>query len=148
MELALACDLRIAVPHATFGLPEVRWAIMPGAGGTQRLPRAIPLAKAMELILMARTMTAEEALRWGLVNAVVPPADLLRTAREWAETICERGPLAVRAAKEAVLRGLTMPLADGLRLEAFLSGTLRGTADAVEGPKAFAEKRKPQFQAR
>jgi E-phenylitaconyl-CoA hydratase len=148
MELALACDLRIAVPHATFGLPEVRWAIMPGAGGTQRLPRAIPLAKAMELILMARTMTAEDALRWGLVNAVVPPADLLRTAREWAETICERGPLAVRAAKEAVLRGLTMPLDDGLRLEAFLSGTLRGTEDAVEGPKAFAEKRKPQFQAR
>ena len=148
MELALACDLRIAVPHATFGLPEVRWAIMPGAGGTQRLPRAIPLAKAMELILMARTMTADEALRWGLVNAVVPAADLLRSAREWADTICERGPLAVRAAKEATLRGLTMPLADGLHLEAFLSGTLRGTADAVEGPKAFAEKRKPNFQAR
>jgi E-phenylitaconyl-CoA hydratase len=81
LELALACDLRIAVPHATFGLPEVRWAIMPGAGGTQRLPRAIPLAKAMELILMARTLTAEEALRWGLVNAVVPPADLQRIAR-------------------------------------------------------------------
>lgn len=79
---------------------------------------------------------------------MVPPADLLRTAREWADTICERGPLAVRAAKEATLRGLTMPLADGLRLEAFLSGTLRGTADAVEGPKAFAEKRKPNFQAR
>jgi (E)-benzylidenesuccinyl-CoA hydratase len=148
MELALACDLRIAVPHATFGLPEVRWAIMPGAGGTQRLPRAIPLAKAMELILMARTLTAEEALRWGLVNAVVPPADLPRIAREWAETICERGPLAVRAAKEATLRGLTLPLADGLRLEAFLSGTLRGTEDAVEGPKAFAEKHKPDFRAR
>jgi enoyl-CoA hydratase/carnithine racemase len=148
MELALACDLRLAVPHATFGLPEVRWAIMPGAGGTQRLPRAIPLAKAMELILMARTLTAEEALHWGLVNAVVPPADLLKTAREWAEVICERGPLAVRAAKEATIRGLTMPLGDGLRLEAFLSGTLRGTADAVEGPKAFAEKRKPNFQAR
>jgi E-phenylitaconyl-CoA hydratase len=148
MELALACDLRLAVPHATFGLPEVRWAIMPGAGGTQRLPRAIPLAKALELILMARTFTAEEALRWGLVNAVVPPADLPKTAREWADQICERGPLAVRAAKEATIRGLTMPLADGLRLEAFLSGTLRGTADAVEGPKAFAEKRKPNFQAR
>ena len=148
LELALGCDLRIAVPHATFGLPEVRWAIMPGAGGTQRLPRAIPLAKAMELILMARTMTAEEALRWGLVNAVVPPADLLKTTREWADTICERGPLAVRAAKEATLRGLTMPVAEGLRLEAFLSGTLRGTEDAVEGPKAFAEKRKPNFKAR
>lgn len=148
MELALACDLRLAVPHATFGLPEVRWAIMPGAGGTQRLPRAIPLAKAMELMLMARTLTAEEALHWGLVNAVVPPTELMKTAREWADVICERGPLAVRAAKEATIRGLTMPLGDGLRLEAFLSGTLRGTADAVEGPKAFAEKRKPNFQAR
>ncbi|HKZ06232.1 MAG TPA: enoyl-CoA hydratase-related protein [Methylomirabilota bacterium] len=148
MELALACDLRLAVPHATFGLPEVRWAIMPGAGGTQRLPRAIPLAKAMELILMARTLTAAEALHWGLVNAVVPLPDLMRTAREWADVICERGPLAVRAAKEATIRGLTMSLGDGLRLEAFLSGTLRGTADAVEGPRAFAEKRKPNFQAR
>ena len=148
LEQALACDLRIATPSATFGLTEVRWAIMPGAGGTQRLPRALPLAKALEMILMARTLTAEEALRWGLVNAVVPPAELLPTARTWAQELCERGPLAVRAAKEAVVRGLTMPLADGLRLEAFLSGTLRGTEDAVEGPRAFAEKRKPGFRAR
>ena len=148
LEQALACDLRIATPGATFGLTEVRWAIMPGAGGTQRLPRALPLAKALEMILMARTLTAEEALRWGLVNAVVPPAELLPTARAWAQELCERGPLAVRAAKEAVVRGLTMPLADGLRLEAFLSGTLRGTEDAVEGPRAFAEKRKPGFRAR
>ena len=148
MEQALACDLRIAAPHATFGLPEVRWAIMPGAGGTQRLPRAVPLAKAMEMILMAQTLTAEQALQFCLVNAVVPLPELMPTARKWAETICERGPLAVRAAKEAVVRGLTLPLADGLRLEAFLSGTLRGTEDAVEGPKAFAEKRKPEFKAR
>ncbi len=148
MEQALACDLRIAVPHATFGLPEVRWAIIPGAGGTQRLPRTVSLAKAMEMILMAKTLTADEALQAGLINAVVPPGELMPTARKWAETICERGPLAVRAAKEAVIRGLTMSLPDGLRLEAFLSGTLRGTEDAVEGPKAFAEKRKPNFQAR
>ena len=148
LEQALACDLRIAAPHATFGLPEVRWAIMPGAGGTQRLPRTVPLSKAMEMILMAQTLTAEQALQCGLVNAVVPLPELLATARKWADTICERGPLAVRAAKEAVLRGLTLPLADGLRLEAFLSGTLRGTEDAVEGPKAFAEKRKPAFKAR
>lgn len=145
---ALACDLRIASPNATFGLTEVRWAIMPGAGGTQRLPRAVPLAKALEMILMAKAITAEEALQYGLVNAVVLLPELLPTARQWAETICERGPLAVRAAKEAVIRGLSLPLADGLRLEAFLSGTLRGTEDAVEGPKAFAEKRKPRFQAR
>ncbi len=145
---ALACDLRIASQNATFRLTEVRWAIMPGAGGTQRLPRAVPLAKALEMILMAKAITAQEALQYGLVNAVVPLPELLPTARQWAETICERGPLAVRAAKEAVIRGLSLPLADGLRLEAFLSGTLRGTEDAVEGPKAFAEKRKPRFKAR
>ncbi len=148
LEQALACDLRVAAPHATFGLTEVRWAIIPGAGGTQRLPRAIPPAKAMEMILMAKTLTAEEALRYGLVNAVVPLAELMPIARRWAEAICELGPLAVRAAKEAILRGSTMPLADGLRLEALLSRTLRGTEDAVEGPKAFAEKRKPAFKAR
>jgi enoyl-CoA hydratase/carnithine racemase len=148
LELALACDLRLASPNATFGLTEVRWAIMPGAGGTQRLPRAVPLAKALEMILMAKPITAEEALRCGLVNAVTPLPELLPTARQWATKICECGPLAVRAAKEAVLRGLSLPLADGLRLEALLSGTLRGTEDAVEGPKAFAEKRKPDFKAR
>ena len=148
MEQALACDLRIAVPHATFGLPEVRWGIIPGAGGTQRLPRTVSLSWGIEDLSAAMGLTAAEALEAGLINAVVPAAELMATAGKWAETICERGPLAVRAAKEAILRGLTMPLADGLRLEAFLSGTLRGTEDAVEGPKAFAEKRKPNFQAR
>jgi len=148
LELALASDLRIAAEHATFGLTETRWAIMPGAGGTQRLPRAVPLAKAMEMFLMAETIGAPEAHRLGLVNAVVPLPDLLSTARRWAQTICERGPLAVRAAKEAIIRGLSLPLADGLRLEAFLSGTLRGTEDAAEGPRAFAEKRRPVFRAR
>jgi enoyl-CoA hydratase/carnithine racemase len=148
LELVLASDLRIAAEHATFGLTETRWAIMPGAGGTQRLPRAVPLAKAMEMILMAETIGAPEAHRLGLVNAVVPLPDLLPTARRWAQTICERGPLAVRAAKEAIIRGLSLPLADGLRLEAFLSGTLRGTEDAAEGPRAFAEKRRPVFRGR
>jgi|GEM_PF-485311 len=148
LELMLCCDVRVAAEHAVFGLTEVRWAIMPGAGGTQRLPRAVPLAKAMEMILMGETCSAQEAYRIGLVNAVVPAADVLPTAKRWAATICDRGPLAVRAAKEAILRGLTLPLADGLRLEAFLSGTLRGTEDAAEGPKAFAEKRKPVFKAR
>ena len=97
---------------------------------------------------MAGSVTAQEAHRIGLVNTVVPLAELIPTARRWAQTICERGPLAVRAAKEAIVRGLSLPLADGLRLEAFLSGTLRGTEDAIEGPKAFAEKRKPVFKAR
>jgi enoyl-CoA hydratase/carnithine racemase len=148
LEQALACDLRVAASHATFGLTEVRWAIMPGAGGTQRLPRALPLARAMELILTGDPMTADEALRLGLVNRVVPLAELMPTALALAEKLCERGPLALRAAKEAVIRGLSLPLADGLRLEAFLSATLRATADAAEGPRAFAEKRKPAFRAR
>ncbi len=148
LEQALACDLRIAAPHARFGLTEVRWAIMPGAGGTQRLPRAIPLAKAMEMILTAEHVTADEALRLGLVNKVVPLPELMPAARALGELLCERGPLALRAAKEAVIRGLSLPLADGLRLEAFLSGVLRRTEDAIEGPKAFAEKRKPAYKAR
>src|SRR5262249_25707253 len=132
LELALACDLRLAAEHATFGLTEVRWAIMPGAGGTQRLPRAGPLARAMEMILVGETVSAAEAHRIGLVNTVVPIAELMPTARRWADTLCERGPLAVRAAKEAVIRGLSLPLPDGLRLEALLAGTLRGTEDAME----------------
>lgn len=146
LELALACDLRVAAEHATFGQTEVRWAIIPGAGGTQRLPRAVPLAKAMEMILMGEMISAQEAHRVGLVNRVVPAAEVMPTALKWAETIMERGPLAVRAAKEAVVRGLGMNLEDGLRLEQMLSLTLRGTQDAVEGPKAFAEKRKPVFK--
>lgn len=148
LEQALACDLRVAAPHARFGLTEVRWAIMPGAGGTQRLPRAVPLARAMEMILTAEHITAEEALRLGLINKVVPLPHLMPAAFALAQTLCERGPLALRSAKEAVVRGLSLPLADGLRLEAFLSGTLRGTEDATEGPRAFAEKRKPSFKAR
>src|SRR5712692_7621041 len=97
LEQALACDLRIAAPHARFGLTEVRWAIMPGAGGTQRLPRAVPLAKAMEMILTADHVTADEALRLGLINKVVPLPELIPAARALAETLCERGPLALRA---------------------------------------------------
>jgi E-phenylitaconyl-CoA hydratase len=148
LEQALACDVRLAAPHAKFGLTEVRWAIMPGAGGTQRLPRAVGVTRALELILTAEQIDAQEAHRIGLVNKVVPLPELLPEARRLAETLCERGPLALRAAKEAVIRGLSLPMPDGLRLEAFLSGTLRGTEDAVEGPKAFAEKRKPVFKAR
>jgi E-phenylitaconyl-CoA hydratase len=146
MEQALACDLRISVPHATFGLPEVRWAIIPGAGGTQRLPRTVSLAKAMEMILMAKTLTAADALQAGLINAVVPAPELMSTAPAWAETICERGPLAVRAAKEAVMRGLAMPLPDGLRLEAFLSGTRPCTEDAGKAPRHSRRSGSPAFR--
>jgi enoyl-CoA hydratase/carnithine racemase len=148
LEQALACDLRIAAPHARFGLTEVRWAVMPGAGGTQRLPRAVGLTRALEMILTAEEISAEEAMRIGLINRVVPLGELMPAARALAQTLCERGPLALRAAKEAVIRGLSLPLPDGLRLEAFLSGSLRGTEDAVEGPTAFAEKRTPRFRGR
>jgi len=148
LEQALACDVRLAAPHARFGLAEVRWAIMPGAGGTQRLPRAVGPTKALEMILTAEPIDAEEALRVGLINRIVPLPELMAAARALAATLCERGPLALRAAKEAVVRGLSLPLADGLRLESFLAGTLRGTEDAAEGPRAFAEKRPPRFHAR
>ena len=148
LEMALACDLRVAADHATFGLMEVKRGIIPGAGGTQRLSRLIPLTKAMEMILLAQRVDAQEALRLGIVNRVVPLAELMPTAMKMAEAILENGPLAVRAAKEAIIRGLSMPLEEGLRLEASLQLNLLKTEDAVEGPKAFAEKRKPQFKAR
>ena len=102
MEMALSCDLRVAAEHATFGLMEVSRGIIPGAGGTQRLPRMIPIAKAMEMILMAQRIDAREALRLGLVNRVVPLAELMPTAMKMAETISQNAPLAVRSAKEAI----------------------------------------------
>jgi E-phenylitaconyl-CoA hydratase len=148
LEMALSCDLRVAAEHATFGLLEVSRGIIPGAGGTQRLPRMIPMAKAMEIILMAQRIDAQEALRLGLVNRVVPAAEVMPTALKMAEAILQNGPLAVRAAKEAIIRGLSLPLEEGLRLECVLQSYLLQTADAKEGPKAFAEKRKANFQAR
>jgi enoyl-CoA hydratase/carnithine racemase len=146
LELALACDLRIAAEHATFGLPEVRWAIIPGAGGTQRLPRAVPLGLAMEMILSGAPIDAQRALAGGLVNRVVPLGELLATARELADRIAGNGPLAIRAARAAALGGLNLPLADGLRLEQYYAEPPRHSADAAEGVTAFAEKRAPQFK--
>jgi E-phenylitaconyl-CoA hydratase len=148
MEMALSCDLRVAAEHATFGLMEVSRGIIPGAGGTQRLPRMIPIAKAMEMILMAQRIDAQEALRLGLVNRVVPLAELMPTAMKMAETISQNAPLAVRSAKEAIIRGLSTTLEEGLRLESVLQSYLLKTEDAIEGPKAFAEKRKPQYKAK
>jgi enoyl-CoA hydratase/carnithine racemase len=148
LEMALACDLRVAAEHAVFGLLEVSRGIIPGAGGTQRLPRMIPVAKAMEVILIAERIDAQEALRLGLVNKVVPGPEVMPTAMKMAEKILQNAPLAVRAAKEAIIRGLSLPLEEGLRLESFLSSHLLKTEDAVEGPRAFAEKRKPQYKAK
>ncbi len=148
LEVALACDLRIAAEKATLGQPEGRWSLIPGWGGTQRLPRNLPYAKAAEMILMGRSITADEALRLGLINAVVPLPQLLPTATQWAQEICKLGPLGVRAAKEAMLRGLDLTLQEGLRLEEMVFDSLRFTDDAQEGPKAFAQKRPPVFKGK
>ncbi len=147
-EIMLACDLRIASENAVFGLAEVRWGIIPGAGGTQRLPRAIPLAKAMEIILTGEPISAQEAHRIGLINKVVPQAELAGAVDQLVNTLLERGPLALRAAKQAMIQGLDLPLSEGMQLEQRLFQGLFKTQDAMEGPRAFAEKRKPNFQGK
>ena len=145
LELALACDIRIASEDAQLGLTEVNLAIIPGGGGTQRLPRLVGRGRALEMILTGARIDAREALRIGLVERVVPPADVLAAARELARTLAEKAPVALRYAKEAVVKGFELPLADGLRLENDLATLLRTTEDRVEGAKAFLEKRKPRF---
>jgi enoyl-CoA hydratase/carnithine racemase len=148
LEVALSCDIRIAAEHAEFGLPEPKRAIIPGAGGTQRLPRAVPLAFAMELLLTGDRFDAATALRFGLVSRVVPAADLMPTAEAIAGKILENGPLAVRAVKEVAMRGLDMTLQEGLLLEAQKTGPIFSTEDAREGPLAFAQKRKPVYKGK
>ncbi len=148
LELALSCDIRVAAEHASFGLPEPTRAIIPGAGGTQRLPRAIPLAVAMELLLTGGRIDAATALRCGLVSQVVPLAELMPKAEEIAAAICQCGPLAVRAIKEAAYRGLDLSLEEGLALEEKKEGEVLRSEDAREGPLAFAQKRKPEYKGR
>lgn len=148
LEMALCCDIRIAAENATFGLPEVTRAIIPGAGGTQRLPRAIGLAKALELILIGARIDAQEALRYGLVSQVLPLPELMPRAMELAELICQNGPLAVRAAKEAACRGYNVTLEEGLALEGKLSEAIWRTEDSREGPTAFSQRRKPEYKGR
>lgn len=146
LEFLQGTDLRIAAEHATFGLGEVRWGIIPTGGSHIRLPRQIPWAVAMELLLMGRPIDAKRAYDIGLVNAVVPAADVLPTAITWAETICKNGPLAVKTAKEIAVRALG--LESGFVLEKALGARVFASADAAEGPKAFAEKRPPKFTGR
>lgn len=148
LELALACDLRIAAEHATFGLPEVRWSLIAAGGGLARLPRAIPLAKAMEIILLGERMSAQEALQYGLINKVVPLEELMATAIQWANRICENGPLAVRASKICALKGLDTNLEDAMRLDEYFIMQLFSSQDIKEGPVAFLEKRKPVYKGR
>lgn len=148
LELALACDIRIASENAQFGLTETSWGIIPGAGGTQRLPRLVPVGIALEMIFTAKRIDAQEAYRIGLVNRVVPLEGLMQAAQEMAERICANAPLAVQTAKMAVWQGLDLPLEEGLRLEQALGEPLRQTEDVQEGIAAFAEKRKPQFKGK
>lgn len=148
LEIALACDIRIASEKARFGTPEVTLGLIPGWGGTQRLPRMLPWCKAAEIVLMGRIIDAQEAYRIGLVNKVVSPEEVMPTAREWAEVICQAAPLAVRAAKEAMVRGYSLTLEEGLRLENNLGAWVMGTEDFTEGTTAFLEKRKPDYKAR
>jgi enoyl-CoA hydratase len=145
LELALACDIRIAGDSSLLGLTEVNLAIIPGGGGTQRLPRLVGRGKALEMILTGARIDAREALRIGLVERVVPAAEVQSSAQELARELAERAPIAMRYAKEAVVKGLGMSLEDGLRLENDLATLLRTTEDRIEGAKAFLEKRKPRF---
>ncbi len=147
-EVAIACDIRIAAENATFGFPEVGLGILPGMGGTQRLPRLIGPALAKELIFTGRRISAEEAKEIGLVNRVVGEGEALNTARELAAEISANGPLAVRHSKAAANRSLDVDLISGLEYEADQFALLFATEDAREGMNAFGEKRKPEFEGR
>ena len=146
--LLLATDIRVAVPHAEFGMAEVRRGVIAGLGGTQRILRQLPHAIAMEFLLTGDRIGAAAAERWGLVNKVVAPADLMSTARAYATRIAGNAPLAVQAAKELALRSRDASLEDGMRLEQMISHILQTSEDVQEGRAAFMEKRKPVFRGK
>ncbi len=147
-ELALACDLRVVAETAQMGLTEASLAIIPGAGGTQRLPRIVGTAKAKEMIYLARRIDAREAREVGLANRVAAPEALLDTARAMAHAICANGPVALRAAKRAIDRGMEMDLASALVFESTCYEMTIPTEDRQEGLAAFREKRKPRYKGR
>ena len=146
MTLLMATDIRVASENAVFEISEVKRGIFPANGGTQRILRQLPYAIAMEMILLGRRFSAEEALRWGLVNKVVLQDQLLSTAEEYADILKKNAPLATQAIKELVIRSQSLPLEQGLRMEAALFEFIKSTKDAKEGPKAFAEKRPAVYQ--
>ena len=148
LEFALACDLRVAAEDAKLGLTEVRRGIIPGAGGTQRLTRAVGVTKAMEMCLTGDTVSGLEARSLGLVNNAVPSADVLKAAEDLAGRILKGAPMSVAFIKEAIKKGVELPLEEGLRLEADLSALIGITEDAKEGPRAFAEKRPPVWKGK
>jgi enoyl-CoA hydratase/carnithine racemase len=147
-ELALACTMRLASDNAKLGQPEVKLGIIPGYGGSQRLPRLVGKGLAMQMVLTGEMISAQEALRIGLVNEIVPPTELIPRAEAIAAKIAANGPLAVQYTLEAVNRGSEMPLAEALVLEASLFGVCCATTDKKEGTAAFLEKRPANFQAK
>lgn len=146
LELALACDMRYASTKARLGLPEVSLGIIPGYGGTQRLPRLVGMGRALEMILTADPMKAEDACRAGLVNAVFAPDELLDGVKAIANKIISRGPTAVALAKQAARRGADLPMSEGLNVEADLFGVASSTDEMKEGMRAFLEKRDPTWK--
>jgi len=147
-ETAMACTIRVATEHAKFGQPEVTLGLIPGGGGTQRLPRLIGKGRALQIILSGEMISAQEAFRIGLVNEVVPTAELTTRAEAILKRIFSNAPVAVKYSLEAVNKGMETSQAEGLSLEASLFGLCAGTEDKKEGTSAFLEKRKPQFQGR
>lgn len=146
--LSLACDIRIASDNAEFGIPEIKYGFAPGMGGPQRLPKLIPLGAALEMLWTGDRISANQALQWGLVNRVVPQDKLLEAAFDLANRIASSPPLAVKAMKEVVYRSREASFADGVRFSELLGYIGRGTEDAQEGLRAFAEKRKPEFKGK
>jgi enoyl-CoA hydratase len=145
LELAMAATVRFAAEGAQLGQPEVRLGLIPGYGGTQRLPRLVGRGRALELLLSGEAVSAAEAFRIGLVNAVAPQSDLLAHSRAWLDKVLANGPLAVRLALEVVDAGLEGSLEEGMRLEAAAFGLAAATEDRREGTRAFLEKRNPSF---
>jgi enoyl-CoA hydratase len=146
LELALACDIRIASETSRFGLPQIKSGMMPWGGGTQRLSRLVGKGKALEMILTGEVIEAQEALRIGLVNRIVPPEKLVTAAMDMAKEMASKGPIALKYAKEAIYKGMDMTLEQGLRLEADLYLLIHTTKDRIEGIKAFREKRVQKFE--
>lgn len=147
-EIALACDIIIASSNARFALPEAKVGMMAGAGGVHRLPSYISYSRAMGMILTGNSMTADEAYQCGIVNEITSPSDLLSAAQRWANDILSCAPLAVRAAKEACLKGMSLPLSEAIPKRFPGMDVMAQSEDYVEGPRAFAEKRKPQWKGR
>ena len=147
-ETAMACTIRIAVEHAKFGQPEVKLGLLPGGGGTQRLPRLVGKGRALQLILSGEIISAQEAWRIGLVNEVVPAADLIPRAEAILKMIASNAPIAVKLSLEAVNKGMDTSQSEGFALEASYFGLCAGTEDKKEGTSAFLEKRAPKFLGR